>query len=105
MAKPYVFWRRGDHMLGEHAGAFAIDKALALFTHTRKSKPVKHVRVVVVRWIDVSQKAESIYPSRKLTWVVVCGGTWDADERSVRNRRPFGEFETIFCDNFARHND
>jgi hypothetical protein len=49
MAKDYEFWSRGDHMLGENAGALAIDKALALFTHARKSKPVKHVRVVVVR--------------------------------------------------------
>jgi hypothetical protein len=88
MAKDYVFWSRGDHMLGENAGALAIDKALTLFTHARKSKPVKHVRVVVVRWIDVNQKAEFIHPSRKITWVVVCRGTRDADERSVRNRRP-----------------
>jgi hypothetical protein len=56
MAKDYVFWSRGDHMLGETAGAFAIDKALALFTPARKSKPVKRVRVLVVRWIDVSQR-------------------------------------------------
>jgi hypothetical protein len=88
MAKDYMFWSRGDHMLGGTPGAFAIDKALAFFTHARKSKPVKRVRMLVVRWIDISQRAESIYPSRKITWVVVCGGTWDADERSVRNRRP-----------------
>jgi hypothetical protein len=98
-----VFWSRGDYILGENTGALAINKALALFTHARKSKSIKHVRVVVVRWIYVSQKAK--YIPKKITWVVVCGGTRDTDERSVRNRRPIGEFETVFRHNFARHND